>query len=109
MKSVIAAGVLAIAATLTLCPPATAQYQYEKERPYRPPRDKGMYGSGPGDMRPRAPKVEKDEEPVSTAMDEQWKWLLGAVVAGLIGYTLWRFWKEMNRVSHRKRQPWEIE
>jgi hypothetical protein len=61
-----------------------------------------------GDTRPRAPKVET-EEPTNTAFDEQWKWLLAAAVAGLVGYTVWRFVKEANRVSHRKRQPWEIE
>ena len=42
-----------------------------------------MYGGGPGDMRPRAPKVEKEEEPVVTAMDEQWKWLLAAAVVAI--------------------------
>ena len=108
MKSLLIAGCLSLSAVLATATWAAAQYQ-EKERPYRPPRDKGMYGGGPGDMRPRAPKVEKDEEPVNTAFDEQWKWLLAAAVAALIGYTVWRFWKEMNKVSHRKRQPWEIE
>ena len=106
MKSLIVAGVVSMT-LLSAGPAAVAQQQIE--RPYRPPQDRGMYGSGPGDMRPRAPKVEKEEPPVTTAMDEQWKLLLGVVVVGLIGYTIWRFIKETNRVSHRKKEPWEIE
>lgn len=108
MKSLLIAGCISLSVVLAAWSPATAQQQ-ERDRPYRPPRDKGMYGGGPGDMRPRAPKVEKEEEPVVTAMDEQWKWLLAAAVAALVGYTVWRFWKETTKVSHRKRQPWEIE
>jgi hypothetical protein len=106
MKSLILAGLLSMS---VLTAGQVALAQQKDERPYRPPQDRGMYGSGPGDMRPRAPKVEKEEAPVTTALDEQWKWLLGAVLVGLIGYTVWRFLKETNRVSHRKRQPWEIE
>ena len=106
MKSLVVAGCLSIAAALAACPTATAQEE-RHERPYRPPPS--GYGSGQGDMRPRAPKTEKDDEPVSSPFDEQWKWLLAAAVMGLIGYTVWRFWKETTKVSHRKRQPWEIE
>lgn len=106
MKSLIIAAFISVTFLIAGTP---APAQQKEERPYRPPRDRGMYGSGPGDIRPRAPTVEKEEAPVTTAMDEQWKWLLGAVLVGLIGYTVWRFLKESNRVSHRKRQPWEIE
>jgi hypothetical protein len=110
MKLMLVAGVVAIAGVLALGPIAAAQYRQEKDKPYRPPADKGMYGSGPGDMRPRAPKVEEREELVSTKMDEQWKWFLGAVVVAMIGFTLWRVWSEASKVRPAsERKPWEIE
>jgi len=112
MKSMIVAGFLAIAGILALCPPAATQYRrdQEKDKPYRPPSDRGMYGSGPGDMRPRAPKIETAEEPRSSPMDEQWKWLLGAVIVGLIGFTVWRVFSEASKVRPAsERKPWEIE
>jgi len=107
MKSLIVA--LCVSMTLLTTSTGTLAQYREEDKSYRPPRDRGMYGSGPGDIRPRAPKVEKEEVPVTTAMDEQWKLLLGVVVMGLIGYTVWRIVKETNRVSHRKKEPWEIE
>lgn len=102
MKSLL----LSLAVTLLSVVPAAAQ---PYERPYHPLRNPN-YGSGPGDMRPRAPKPETNEEPVTTPMDEQWKWLLGACVVGMIVYTMWRLWSEASKVRpKRARQPWEIE
>jgi hypothetical protein len=90
---------------LAVAPAAAQPYQ----RPYSPPRNPN-YGSGPGDMRPRAPKPEKPDEPINTAMDEPWKWLLAACVVGMIVYTMWRLWSEASKVRpKRARQPWEIE
>jgi len=82
----------------------------QRDQPYSPPRHRGQYGSGPGDVRPRAPKIEEEKEPVATPLDEQWKWLLAVFVVVLVIYTTWRLLSESAKVRPRdKRQPWEFE
>ena len=99
---------VSIALILTTSSDADAQRQ--RDEPYRPPHHRGQYGSGPGDVRPRAPKIEEEEEPVATRLDDQWKWLLAAFVGMMVIYTVWHVVRESSRVRPpEKRQPWEIE
>ena len=63
-----------------------------------------------GPSKPKEPDPKDDEEPPSTRLDEQWKWMLAGFVVAMVGYTSWRLWSEAGKVRPReKRAPWEIE
>lgn len=66
-----------------------------------------------GDRGPRKPKVpepEIEKEEPATPLDEQWKWMLAALVVVFVGFTVWRLLSESAKVRPpEKRQPWEIE
>ena len=63
-----------------------------------------------GPSKPKEPDPKEDEEPPSTRLDEQWKWLLAGFVVAMVGYTSWQLWSEAAKVRPReKRAEWEIE
>jgi hypothetical protein len=107
MNKFISLPVLSMTLVFTLAPFAEAQ---RRDDYYRPPPANGPYGSGPGDVRPRAPKIEEEKEPVTTPLDEQWKWMLAGIVVVFVVYTVWHLLRESAKVRPpEKRQPWEIE
>jgi len=63
-----------------------------------------------GPSKPKEPDPKEEEEPPSTHLDEQWKWMLAGFVVAMIGYTSWRLWVEAAKVRPRdQRASWEIE
>jgi len=95
---------------LLLTTSSTADAQWQRDEPYRPPHHRGQGGWDPGNTKPRPPKIVEEPEPVSTHMDEQWKWMLAAFVVVLVVYTAWQLLRESARIRPpEKLQPWEIE
>ena len=57
-----------------------------------------------GPSKPKEPDPKDDEEPPSTRLDEQWKWMLAGFVVAMVGYTSWRLWSEAVKVRPREKR-----